>query len=292
MGLFNKNSQNSTELTANEELSLTPELKKATDEYNNAYKKMESNGKELKEERDKSVELISEIEALINSIAKHPKIFDTAMGKVIKEKNSFKNANQIDDEYKKAKNKALKRGGTGAAAGTAIALIAPDALIWAAGLFGTTSTGVAISTLSGAALDSAILAWLGGGAITAGGLGIAGGSMLLTLIGPIGWTIAGAAALSSAIALHKKKMKAEKEKLNVTESVKKNTQTILLTTEKIEDLKKKTILMRKDLYKLYKKCKSYHGKDYNTLSSKAQLTLGCLVNCTESLSALVSTTLN
>ena len=46
--------------------------------------------------------------------------------------------------------------------------------------FGTTGTGVAISSLSGAALTSSTLAYLGGGAIAAGGWGAAGGAIVLT----------------------------------------------------------------------------------------------------------------
>lgn len=47
------------------------------------------------------------------------------------------------------------------------------------GALGTASTGAAIGGLSGAAAGSATLAWLGGGALAAGGLGIAGGTAVL-----------------------------------------------------------------------------------------------------------------
>lgn len=46
-------------------------------------------------------------------------------------------------------------------------------------LFGTASTGTAISTLSGVAAYNATLAWFGGGAIAAGGGGMAAGAMTL-----------------------------------------------------------------------------------------------------------------
>lgn len=48
------------------------------------------------------------------------------------------------------------------------------------GLFGTASTGTAISGLSGAAAWNATLAWLGGGSLAAGGGGMALGTMVLT----------------------------------------------------------------------------------------------------------------
>src|SRR5262249_3366345 len=47
------------------------------------------------------------------------------------------------------------------------------------GLLGTASTGTAISTLSGVAASNATLAWLGGGALAAGGGGVALGTLVL-----------------------------------------------------------------------------------------------------------------
>ena len=61
----------------------------------------------------------------------------------------------------------------GAGAATAVGVYT------AAGIFGTASTGVRIATLSGAAAHSARMAWLGGGALTAGGAGMAGGMATL-----------------------------------------------------------------------------------------------------------------
>lgn len=54
------------------------------------------------------------------------------------------------------------------------------------GLLGTASTGTAIATLSGAAATNATLAWLGGGALAAGGGGIALGTLVLggLVVGP------------------------------------------------------------------------------------------------------------
>lgn len=47
------------------------------------------------------------------------------------------------------------------------------------GLLVTATTGTALSSLSGVAATNATLAWLGGGALSAGGLGMAGGAMVL-----------------------------------------------------------------------------------------------------------------
>lgn len=54
------------------------------------------------------------------------------------------------------------------------------------GLLATASTGTAISSLSGAAATNATLAWLGGGSLATGGMGMAGGTMVLgsLVLGP------------------------------------------------------------------------------------------------------------
>lgn len=56
-----------------------------------------------------------------------------------------------------------------------------------AALMGVASTGTAIGSLSGAAATSATLAWLGGGALTVGGGGVALGRVVLggVVIGPV-----------------------------------------------------------------------------------------------------------
>lgn len=55
------------------------------------------------------------------------------------------------------------------------------------GTLATASTGTAIAGLSGAAATNATLAWLGGGSIASGGLGIAGGTAVLggIVAGPV-----------------------------------------------------------------------------------------------------------
>ncbi len=70
-------------------------------------------------------------------------------------------------------------GGAAASSATSGAVVA----------FGTASTGTPISSLSGAAAAKATLAFLGGGPIAAGGLGVAGGTFVLCGIGVVGAVI-------------------------------------------------------------------------------------------------------
>ena len=68
-------------------------------------------------------------------------------------------------------------GGGAGALGTGV--LAGLAAYGSVGLLGTASTGTAISGLSGVAATNATLAWLGGGSLAAGGMGIAGGTAVL-----------------------------------------------------------------------------------------------------------------
>lgn len=107
-----------------------------------------------------------------------------------------------------------------AATGTAIATLGPTAAMSIATVIGTASTGTAISALTGAAATNAALAWLGGGAVAAGGAGVAGGSIVLGLFGPIGWTIAGlgtAGGILTARFKNKSKIKEVEEHIDIIE---------------------------------------------------------------------------
>lgn len=101
-------------------------------------------------------------------------------------------------------------GAAAGAAATAVGGAAAYGTFTAAALFGTASTGTAISTLSGVAATNATLALLGGGTLATGGAGMAGGVLLLT-----GMVIAPAAALMAAgfYVVRKRLNKAEEERL-------------------------------------------------------------------------------
>jgi hypothetical protein len=94
--------------------------------------------------------------------------------------------------------KFFKGSATTALAGaTAGGVTAGQGVLALVGLFGTASTGTAISGLSGAAAWNATLAWLGGGSLAAGGGGMALGTLVLggVMVGPAlmvgGFMIAG-----------------------------------------------------------------------------------------------------
>jgi hypothetical protein len=81
-------------------------------------------------------------------------------------------------EYKKATLEA-KHFATGGFKAVGSAYVAGQGTIALVGLFGTASTGTAISGLSGIAAWNATLAWLGGGSLAVGGGGMALGTLVL-----------------------------------------------------------------------------------------------------------------
>jgi hypothetical protein len=71
----------------------------------------------------------------------------------------------------------------GGAIGSAVAWVGTGSGVGAiAGAIGSASTGTAIGALSGVAAENALLAWLGGGSIAAGGGGMALGGMALNFV--------------------------------------------------------------------------------------------------------------
>ena len=86
----------------------------------------------------------------------------------------------------KTKRKRIAKRGGRIGAGVVGGIGTPAAVSGLVATFGTAGTGTAISTLSGAAATNATLAWLGGGTLVAGGLGIAGGAIVLVAVGVAG----------------------------------------------------------------------------------------------------------
>lgn len=261
-------------------------------EYNQAYTDMSDYGVRLYQERERSGDLLSLVEVLINSIANSPKEFETTFEEIRKDKAAFTEAEQYaKEELKAARQSAMSTGG-GIAAGAAVASMAPTAAMWIATTFGTASTGTAISTLSGAAASQAALAWLGGGALAAGGAGTAGGSALLALAGPIGWGIAGATLLTSIILFAKKSFKLKARKQEELLDIKRNTAEVKVLGKQIESLLQKTAEIRTRLNEEFRESISLFGCDYTALGENEKARLGALVNNSESLGALMTESLS
>lgn len=266
-------------------------LEQSVTDYNDAYTLMNDKGTRLYIERCRAVDVIDNIENLVNSIANHPKEFDADFESIEISRKKFADSCEFAERELQAAREAAGGAGAGLAAGASVAFMAPTAAMWIATTFGTASTGAAISTLSGAAATNAALAWLGGGALAAGGNGMAAGSALLAMAGPVGWTIAGAALLSSILIFTKKRVKLNKDKNEEIESLKENTERVKEIDASIGKILKETSSIAEGVKTEYKACLSVFGRDYTTLSDEQKKHLGALVNNTKALSAMFDKTI-
>ena len=267
-----------------EKIDLDEKLKSVIEEYNIEYNQLNDNGAGLLRYRERAGDLLEMVEALINSIANRPKSFDADISEIRVHRTEFKHACDFaQDELRAAQTSAISAGG-GILGGVAVAALMPTTAMWVATTFGTASTGALISTLSGAAANSAALAWLGGGALAAGGGGMTAGSAFLALAGPIGWTIGGATLLASVALFVNKKFKIDKERKEEIESVIKNTHAVRMTNAQLRDLAEKTSALRAGLAKQFLECMQSYGKNFPDIAQDDQLHLGALVNNAKALS--------
>lgn len=270
------------------EVSLDDQLHDAVNKYNAEYAEFEGYGSAILIQRERSVDVLNNVEILINSIANHPKSFDVDLHDIQLDKKKFKDVcDYAVDELTAAKKSALSTG-AGLSCGVAVASLAPSAAMWVATTFGTASTGTAISALSGAAATSAQLAWLGGGALAAGGGGMAAGNAILAFAGPVGWSISGATLLASVVLFANKKMKLSKEKKEEIEAVLRNVESIKEINYTVKQLLDKTAKLREMLNTQYGQSIPCYGKNFLELSEDQQMLLGTLVNNAKSLAATLS----
>lgn len=186
-------------------------------------------------------------------------------------------AEKIESDYAAAQAKHVGKGAAGAGAGVAVAALGPTAAMGVATTFGVASTGTAISTLSGAAATNAALAWLGGGAIAAGGGGMAAGETLLALAGPVGWAIAGVALLTSGILLFKGKKDKDRVEDIFTLISERDTKSYELAIVELNERIRRIDDEAGKIADASERIASF-GFDYGSMSERQQYELGSYVN--------------
>lgn len=256
--------------------------------YNAAFTAMNDSGLSLLRQRERSSDILELVELLINSIANTPKNFATAFDAIELQRTAFLDAEEFARRDLAAARTTAAGAGAGLTAGAAVASLAPTAAMWIATTFGAASTGTAISTLSGAAASSASLAWLGGGAVAIGGGGTAAGSALLALAGPIGWTVAGAALLTSVVLFTKKKHDNREARQKALTAIKENTAAVARLRARIEHLLERSVSVRELLRSRYVESQALFARDFLELSTADRTRLAALVNTAMACAALLS----
>ena len=219
-------------------------------------------GVEVKKLYDK----INEMNEVINGIRNIPEELELKRFKINQVLDNWKfKIEEIEKDYNDSTFKSAGYGAAGAAAGFAFVSMAPTVAMGIATTFGVASTGTAISALSGAAANRALLA----------------------LAGPIGWGIAGLSVLCAGFFYWSAKN--EKETLEnmfikiSSNSEKKIQLGIVEINERIEFIHYEVELLEKLHYEIL----AYH-KDYNNLTDGQKFKLGSCVNTMQASKILIT----
>ena len=259
--------------------------------YNEEADNLANKSIELYQVRDKAIKVVKIVEERINKLANKPKEFETKLEEIDVEIQNFEDKQiAISQSIKEAE---LASGSTAATAslsalGVTVATLGPTAAMGVATTFGVASTGTAISSLTGAAANSAALAWLGGGSVAAGGGGVAAGNAFLALAGPVGWGIAGVmltASVGAGVLANRKNEEVAKE---ATEEQKKVELLARQLKEKVIEITELIELTEKQTEGIYLANLSLTGMDYSLFTEDEKYQAGALVNSTLSLTAMVN----
>lgn len=184
---------------------------------------------------------------------------------------------KINEDYVKAKKARVGMGAAGAALGAGVVFLGPMVATRIAKTYGVTSTGTAIAALHGAAANNAALAWLGGGALSAGGGGKAAGTTRITLAKPVGWTIVLLTILASGFLSWKarsRKKKLEEIFLLISKRDKTSYELALVElNERIHRITAETLELQTARMNI-----GTFGTDYHRMTEAQQYALGSYVN--------------
>ena len=259
--------------------------------YNDEADNLANKSTELYQIREKAVKVVKIIEERISKLANKPKEFETKLEEIDVEIQNFEDKQiAISQSIKEAE---LASGSTAATAslsalGVTVATLGPTAAMGVATTFGVASTGTAISSLTGAAANSAALAWLGGGSVAAGGGGVAAGNAFLALAGPVGWGIAGVmltASVGAGVVANRKNEEVAKEAIEEQKKVELLARQL---KEKVIEVTELIELTEKQTEGIYLANLSLTGMDYSLFTDDEKYQAGALVNSTLSLTAMVN----
>lgn len=259
-------------------MSKKSRLKSAQEQAEKAVNKTNEKIIELGKHTSQIYEKLNTIQQLFDAIRNVPNEKRIEYERLKKIRLNWKQqAEKIESDYKNAVVKNAGKGAAGVGAGVAVAAFGPTAAMGIATTFGIASTGTAISTLSGAAATNAALAWLGGGALAAGGGGIAVGNALLALAGPVGWAIAGAALLTSGLLFWKGKSDQKRLEDIFTLISERDVKSYQLAIVEINERISRITDESQKLTAAIKRTKSF-GVDYDLMTEAQQYELGSYVN--------------
>ena len=250
-------------------------LELAQVEFNEAMKRCNERINELGTHTDIIYEALNRIQALFDRIRNVPSDKKLEYEKLVEIRcNWKKQVDIIQEDYNSVIKKESALGAGGVGLGVSVAALGPTAAMGVATTFGVASTGTAISALSGATATNAALAWLGGGALAAGGGGMALGSTILGLMGPVGWGIAGLSIVGGGWSLRNKNDKIIAEYQKATKEYHHHEALLSSKIAEVKGLEDDTDENLKIL-KRYSDCK--YPSDFNHFTDDDKFELGQMV---------------
>ena len=235
-----------------------------------------------------ATEVIHLVELYVNRLANSPKEFDKSVAEFRIEADRFQGmVKRLETEAARATKVGSATGAAGVAAGVGVAALGPSAAMAVATTFGTASTGTAISALSGAAATNAALAWLGGGAIAAGGGGMAAGNTLLALAGPVGWGIAGTVFVGSGLYLNHRNKKHAKRVTQEYTNVKARIKSLWTARREIDGIHSRIVEHSSGCQTALAWLTHVAPDDYRDFNQEQKERLAALINHIHSLSELL-----
>lgn len=264
--------------------------KKADEQYRKRCNEVLAHSKVLYKTRQEAMEQLKACDAYMQALTNCPAEFGRT-GKTIQkgyqdfEKELEKIQKKVEKSRKGSVDKALTMGtATGAGAG----LFGADLMLAAATTFGTTAAGVSISSLSGAAATNAILAWLGGGTLAAGGAGVVGGEILLSLVGPVGIGCAIVCLVAKGVKVN---IDNKNQALNAEKDAKRRMEALNRLNcidQNVDSLLRKTEAQSKTVAGNIAVVKRIHKSDYSKFSDREAEQLRLMLNNAQTLASLVT----
>jgi hypothetical protein len=192
---------------------------KKYEELVDQYRELHQEHERIREQVNAKLQQVIQVKTkAVQSLAEINKVVKNLKGK----QREFSHR-QIGDEFNNVNfqqiEETIRAGEMAISASKGIATgISTAAGMWAlVSTYGTASTGAAISTLSGVAATNATLAWFGGGAVAAGGGGMALGTVVLG--GLVVIPAIAAFGIFNHVKASKKIKEIEEEKLKVLDAI-------------------------------------------------------------------------
>lgn len=264
------------------------EYERAGKKYNEKYDETILNTTKLHESKEVAIKILKLVDVYIESLSNKPQELQRIASEIAIKRKAFEQ--EIEDlkiESKKGDQINRNVTGAGVVAGAGVAAFGPTAAMAIATTFGTASTGTAISTLSGAVATKAALAWLGGGALAAGGGGMAAGQALLAMAGPIGWAIGGTALIGGGIMANSKNKKIAEKAERETKKIKNEMDGLRKINEKVCAELKVINPLNEGVQCILDYMLSINHRDYRQFTCDDKDRLMQLMNAAESLSSRI-----